>query len=187
MRIFADEIYRGLEYRASDRLPSVADISERAIILSGASKSLGLPGLRFGWLATKDAAVYHDLYNLKSYTSMCATQAGEYLGKMAIRAAPALIEKNLEIVKQNLLVAETFFKKWQIKFDWLKPMAGSVSTIKINAPSAEKFCYDMADKFGVVLLPTRFMGFGDQYARVGFGRTNFKVSLDVFDKALAKI
>ena len=187
VRIFADEIYKGLEYNKADQLPSVADLDEAAVVLSGASKSMGLPGLRFGWLVTKDKKAYKALYDMKCYTSMCSTQAGEYLGRMAIRAGPKLVEKNLKIVSTNLAIAEKFFKKWNDRFQWLKPKAGSISLIKVNEKSAEQLCYDMADRFGVVLLPTRFMGYEDQYARVGFGRKNLEESLQVFDKALSEI
>lgn len=186
VRVFIDEIYRGLEYD-KNRIPSVADLDERALVLSGASKSLGLPGLRFGWLTTKDPKAYKALYDLKCYTSMCSTQAGEYLGRMAIRAAPQLLKKNLQIVQGNLLIAEKFFEKWKERFQWLKPMAGSVSLMKLNESSAEAFCHQMANRFGVVLLPAKFMGYEDSYARLGFGRTNFAVGLDAFDRALKEI
>ena len=187
IRIFSDEIYRGLEYDPADRLPSLVDLVEGSVALAGASKGLGLPGLRFGWLVTKDPALYKELLTLKTYTSMCSTQAGEYLGRMAIRAIPKLIEKNLNIVKQNLLIAEKFFLKWHTHLAWLRPVAGSVSLMKIKEEPAEKFCHEMAKRFGVVLLPVKFMGYEDQYARLGFGRANFQIGIDAFEKALLEI
>ena len=186
VRIFADEIYRGLEY-GNNQIPSLVDVSENAIVLGGASKSLGLPGLRFGWLATKDVDAYKKLYDMKCYTSMCSTQAGEYLGRMAIRAAPKLIEKNIAIIKNNFTVADSFFEVWKDHFQWIKPMAGSVSLMRLNNGSAEKFCIEMAERFGVVLLPAKFMGYEDRYARLGFGRTSFEVGMKAFEKALKEV
>lgn len=185
IRIFSDEVYRGLEYRSEDRLPCVAQLDETAISLGAASKSLGLPGLRFGWLVTRDARAYKTLYEMKTYTTMCSTQAGEYLGLMAVRAMPQLVAKNLRIVEKNLQVAKQFFNKWQDRFEWIKPMAGPISMIKVKAGSAEKFCIDLADRHGVVLLPTRYMGSDDQHARLGLGRMNFENSMQAFDQALA--
>lgn len=52
--LFADEMYRGLEAEAADRLVPAADAYERGISLGGLSKSVGLPGLRIGWLACRD-------------------------------------------------------------------------------------------------------------------------------------
>jgi aspartate/methionine/tyrosine aminotransferase len=187
VRIFSDEMYKGLEYKPIDRLPTLPDIAENSVALGGASKALGLAGLRLGWLVTKDPVLYKKLFELKNYTSMCSTQAGEYLGQMAIRATPKLVERNLKIVKQNLVVAEGVFQKWKRHIEWIRPMAGSVSAVKLNHKSAEAFCHKMAERYGVVLLPLRFMGFEDQYARVGFGRTDFAVCMKVFDEALGEI
>ncbi len=187
VRIFSDEIYRGLEYELDLRIQSLADMSDRSITMSGASKGLGLPGLRFGWLVVKEPSLYNELLNLKSYTSMCSPQTLEYLGVMAIRAAPKLIEKNLKIIKENIAVAEPFFEKWKKQLEWLKPIAGSVSAVRVNEPSAEQFCHTLASQFGVVLLPIKYMGYEDHYIRIGLGRTDFKNNLDVFDGALESL
>ena len=48
--LFADEIYRGL----GRTLPAAAAAYGRGISLGGLSKSLGMPGVRAGWLAAKD-------------------------------------------------------------------------------------------------------------------------------------
>jgi hypothetical protein len=52
--LFSDEVYRGLERDPSRTLPPAADLSERALSLNVTSKSLGLPGLRIGWLTCRD-------------------------------------------------------------------------------------------------------------------------------------
>lgn len=50
--LFADEIYRGL----GRTLPAAAAAYGRGISLGGLSKSLGMPGVRAGWLAAEDDA-----------------------------------------------------------------------------------------------------------------------------------
>ena len=52
--LFSDEVYRGLEHDPADRLPAACDAYERAISLGTVSKAHGLPGLRIGWLASRD-------------------------------------------------------------------------------------------------------------------------------------
>jgi hypothetical protein len=42
------------ELEESSRLPSAVDLYDKAIVLCGLSKSWGLPGLRLGWVASKD-------------------------------------------------------------------------------------------------------------------------------------
>lgn len=183
--LFADEMYRGLEYLPSDTLPSVADLDETAIALAGASKTLGLPGLRLGWLTIKDPARYRDVLNTKTYTSMCSTRASEYLGVMAINASPQLIAKNLEIIRGNMELATNFFQKWRKRLRWLPPSAGSVSLVEVLDGSAEALCHTLATRHGIVLLPSRFMGCPGEYVRVGLGRKNFGDGLTALDQVLS--
>ena len=48
-----DEMYRSLEHPPLAPLPTAADSYEKGISLGGVSKSLALPGLRIGWLASQ--------------------------------------------------------------------------------------------------------------------------------------
>ena len=52
--LFCDEVYRELEHDPADRLPAACDLYERALSLGSMSKTYGLPGLRLGWLASRD-------------------------------------------------------------------------------------------------------------------------------------
>ena len=52
--LFSDEMYRLLEPSDEMRLPAAVDRYDRAVSLSGMSKSFGLAGLRIGWVATHD-------------------------------------------------------------------------------------------------------------------------------------
>jgi aspartate/methionine/tyrosine aminotransferase len=187
VRVLSDEMYKGLEYESERCLESVADLFDQSITLGGASKSLGLPGLRFGWLVVKDQTLYRELLNFKAYTSMCSTQSGEYLGLMAIRSYAKLVAKNLEIINKNMPIADDLFKRWQNRLTWLKPIAGTVSVVKVNEPSAELFCHELASRFGVILLPTKFMGCEDHFVRIGLGRANFGTCIVAFEKALNSV
>jgi aspartate/methionine/tyrosine aminotransferase len=53
--VFCDEVYRLLEHDPKDRLPSGVDLGyDNVVALGVMSKALGLPGLRVGWVVTKN-------------------------------------------------------------------------------------------------------------------------------------
>ena len=57
IHLFADEVYRFLEYADADRLTAGADALPMGISLGVMSKSFAMAGLRIGWLASHDRAL----------------------------------------------------------------------------------------------------------------------------------
>lgn len=182
--IFSDEMYTDLEYTEEEKIPSFTQVYHKAVSLKGLSKNAGLPGLRFGWIATTDQSLKNKIVNFKFYTSLCSPITLEYLGILGIEAYQYLCRKNRDIIQANLNKAESFFLRHQDLFTWNRPMAGPVSTVKLLAGGAEKFCHEMAKKHGVVLLPSRFMGLEDNYFRIGLGRLDFSENLNIFEQKL---
>ena len=123
LHIFSDEMYRLLEYDPAERLPSVADLYERGIALSGLSKSFALPGLRIGWLATHDRDFLARAAAFKDYTTICNSAPSEVLGIMALRSRERIVARNLAIIRANLALAEQFFAAHSSAFRWLPPHA----------------------------------------------------------------
>jgi aspartate/methionine/tyrosine aminotransferase len=51
--IFSDEQFRLLELPGTRLLPAACDLYEKAVSVTGVSKTFGMGGLRIGWLATR--------------------------------------------------------------------------------------------------------------------------------------
>lgn len=182
--LFYDEIYRGLEHGGRLQLPSAADFYERSIVLSGLSKTHGLPGLRAGWLVIPDEGVREEIMNWKHYTSICPAAPTEFLALAALSIAEVLAQRSQAIIQQNLLLAEEFFAKWQDFFKWRPPLSGSVALVGIDVTSATSYCHQLAQEAGVLLLPATFLGANDQHVRFGFGRRSFPTALNHYDDYL---
>ena len=96
--LFSDEVYRESEYRNSDRLPAACDLGEHTVSLGVMSKTYGLPGLRIGWIATRNAEVFNGMAALKDYTTICNSAPSEFLAELALRHRETLTERNLAII-----------------------------------------------------------------------------------------
>lgn len=176
--IFSDEMYRLLEYDSSQRLPAMCDVYERGISLSGLSKTFALPGLRLGWLATRDRQLVNQWLAFKDYTTICNSAPSEILGIIALRAKEKIISRNIEIIRQNLKIANDFFAEHVNRFHWFKPNAGSIAFPKWrDQQSIERFCADMINQYGVMILPGNVFDFPGNHFRVGLGRKNFADAL----------
>ena len=86
IRLFSDEVYRGLELDRATMLPQAAELSNTAISLNVMSKSYGLPGLRIGWLATRDRALLERLERRKHYTTIANSAPSEFLATSGARS-----------------------------------------------------------------------------------------------------
>ena len=174
--LFSDEMYRFLEYDG-ERLPAGCEVYNKGISLFGLSKTFGLPGLRIGWLVTKDNGLINGLLAFKDYTTICNSAPSEILGIIALMAKVRLIAKNLGIIKRNIGMAESFFGRNRERFNWIAPSAGSVAFPQLLGAKINNFCDGLLMKKDTMLLPGTVFGSRGNHFRVGLGRQNFPEAL----------
>jgi aspartate/methionine/tyrosine aminotransferase len=182
--VFSDEMYRLLEYDPARRLPPACDLYERATSLGGMSKSLALPGLRIGWLASRAPGLCARWQEYKDYTTICSSAPSEILALMGLNARPSILARNLEIIRANLELAEAFFARHADLFRWLPPQAGSVAFPAWLGGGVEQFCARMVESQGVMVVPGSMFDFPGQHFRLGLGRRNFPEALERFEQGL---
>lgn len=171
--IFSDEVYRGLEQNQDETLPAACDLYEHAVSLGVMSKTFGLPGLRIGWIATRDPQIYASMAAFKDYLTICNSAPSEFLATVALHNASTIIARNKAIIEENMRLLTTFFAAYSHLFSWVAPRAGSIAFPRIQfEQDIEHFCTDLVQKQGVLLLPGTCYDFGHQHFRIGFGRKN---------------
>jgi len=182
--LFYDEMYFGLVHSGTPTIPSMADVTKKSIVLSGLSKTYGLPGLRTGWLVVQDQATRDQLINWKFYTSICPPAPSEFLAVAAMRVWEDLRDKNVAQIERNLALADAFFARWPDHFTWRRPMAGSTALVGYNVPSVTAVAEKLAAEAGVLIHPATTLGYDDQHMRMGFGRSAFGEALVKFEEWL---
>jgi aspartate/methionine/tyrosine aminotransferase len=183
--IFSDEMYRQMELDPAARLPAVCDLYENGISLSGLSKAFALPGLRLGWLATRLSGLVDRWLAYKDYTTICHSAPSEILGLMALQNAGRILERNRQIVRDNLAVAGQFFAAHAGLFRWLPPRAGSIAFPAWLGPEpVEQFCQAVLDQRGIMLLPGNLFDYPGPHFRVGLGRLSFAEAVGQLDAYL---
>jgi len=177
--IFSDEMYRFLEYDESARLPAVADIYENGVSLSGMSKSYALAGLRIGWLATKNAALFDSFATYKDYTTICSGAPSEILAICALRKKEAILKRNARIIQKNIALLDDFFAQFHQTLEWNRPVAGTMGFPRLKGNiNVEDFCLALADQKGVMLLPSSQYDYAGNHFRIGFARKGMPEALE---------
>ena len=186
VRLISDEAYRHAELRDEDRLPAACDLSETAVSLGVVSKSFGLPGLRIGWVATRDRPLLRRLVAFKDYLTICPSAPSELLATIALRHRRTILERNRGILGENLRSLTAFMEDHADRFYWVPPTAGPVAYPGLRAgEGATRFCSEVLGKAGVLLLPgSVFDPDDDRHFRVGFGRSDFIEGLSALQDAL---
>jgi len=185
IRLFSDEVYRLLEHDAAALLPPAATLDDRAVSLGVMSKAYGLAGLRIGWIATKDKHLRDRVAALKDYTTICNSAPAEVLALIAFRAREHVLARSRRIMDTNLPILVDFMNRHSARLAWTPPKAGSVCFPRfIGDVDAERIAERLIAQTGVVILPGSRFGFDRPYFRVGFGRTDMSIALDLVDAQL---
>ena len=184
--LFSDEVYRESEYDPATRLPAACDLGEHAISLGVTSKTYGLAGLRIGWIATKNRKIYEKMASLKDYTTICSSAPSEFLAEVAMRNRAKLAERNLGLIKNNVVVMDNFFTHHADLFTWIRPQAGSMAFPRLLKNDVEKFCDDLVKKAGVLLLPGSVYDDSRNHFRLGLGRKNLPQAVERLEMYLSK-
>lgn len=177
--VFCDEMYKYLELDEEFRLPSAVEEYERAVSLCGLSKSFGLPGLRIGWLVTQDKEIMESLASFKDYTTICSSAPSEILAIGALRNRRRILQRNLEIIQNNIECLVQFFATHSSLVSWIPPKAGSLAMARLLVSmSAPAFCEALLEKEGVLLVPGELMEMEGKFLRIGFGRRSMPDALE---------
>ena len=185
--VLSDEMYRFLEYDVRDRLSSACEIYEKAVSLFGMSKTFGMAGVRTGWVVTKDRALYEKMTVFKDYTTICPSAPSEILSLIALRNKDEIITRHLKRIHRNLLLLDTFFEKYENRFSWIRPKAGTIGFPVIKGGvNATEFCSDVVKHTSILLLPSTMYDYDDTHFRIGFGRENMPEVLEKLDIYLQK-
>ena len=181
--LFSDEVYRLLESDDKKRLPQAAEAYEKGVSLNVMSKAYGLPGLRIGWIASRDTALLQKLERYKHYLSICNSAPSERLAVMALSVRDRILTRNRSLIAENLEKMDAFFAEYPDLFDWKRPDGGCVAYPRYNGrDGVEQFCHDLVEQAGVLLLPasvyhSELMETPAGRFRIGFGRKGIDAGL----------
>ncbi|MBO1254202.1 pyridoxal phosphate-dependent aminotransferase [Alteromonas sp. 5E99-2] len=170
--LFSDEVFRGLEHD-NTRLPAVAEHYYKGISMGVMSKSMALPGIRLGWLATKNPQLIQQCLNVKSQISICQSSLDAAVTEKLLPASHLIWQRNNEIIHRN----KALVSKWLTNNEGFHAVMSKASATlfvqcKEASESAETFCHNLLKDKGIFTMPSPAFLTDQQGFRLTLGKRN---------------
>lgn len=172
-QVLVDEAYRGIWF--VDAPPAAADVSPKLISVGSVSKTFGLPGLRLGWVASRDIECLSQLRRANAYVGTYLNPLAQLVGSAAIARKAALWTRNTQLVTENLRSFRASLLSNLLELG--APQGGTVALARPRFRTASNFVELMNEHYRLSFLGAYHFGAGDQFIRVGLGMESFTAGL----------
>ena len=177
--ILSDEQFRQLELPSLPTLPAACDLYDRAISVTGVSKTHGLGGLRLGWLATRHSETIAAAQEYRYYTTEMANIPSQLLACRALERGEDILSRNRLRIARHVEQLQSFVEQHHKLLRLHVPLAGTMAVLEQKtAMTGSQLCERLLNEARVFLLPGEAMGLSDRFLRVGFGRDDFAEGLE---------
>jgi aspartate/methionine/tyrosine aminotransferase len=177
--LLVDETYRGL----GSEYPLATTLSKHVLSVGSLSKSYGLPGLRLGWLITRDDALAETFLAAKEQIVITGPIIEEEIAYQVYKKRSELLND----INQERDVALQVVKNWissEPMVEWVEPSGGVVSfpRIKHAGINVETF-HKRINELGAFVGPGHWFEQERRYMRLGYAWP----TLDELETGLEKI
>lgn len=168
-RLLVDETYRDVS--AVAKPPLAAALDPRALSVSSMSKAYGLPGIRIGWIVTRDAALMDDLLAAKEQIVICNSAVDETIALQFLAARDVFLPRIRARVDAN----EKTLRDWmrnQRWLEWVAPQAAVVAFPRFRPEvrvDTDVFYSLLLQEYRTIVGPGHWFEMDDRYLRIGFG------------------
>jgi aspartate/methionine/tyrosine aminotransferase len=185
-----DETYRHMA-EGDSLLPAAASLSDRVISISSMSKCYGLPGIRTGWLATRNREILDRVLAIREQVSISNNALSEKIAEEVLQKSEAFLAKARERIARNRDVVAGWMEE-QADFEWVRPEAGVVCLPRLKPGldvDPEALFRRLAEEYRTFVVPGRCFEMDERFFRIGFGADADEIAsgLNNLNQALADL
>lgn len=166
--LLVDETYRDLNFNS---YPLTATLHERIISVSSVSKAYGLPGLRIGWMITRDKKLFEKFLAAKEQIFVCNSILDEEIAFQFLSRKEFYFDPIKEHIRLNRQTLTEWFQT-EKRMDVMMPSGGVVCFPRVKDPGKidlANFYNTLNQKYGTYVGPGHWFEMPDHYMRIGFG------------------
>ncbi|MBZ9658891.1 aminotransferase class I/II-fold pyridoxal phosphate-dependent enzyme [Mesorhizobium sp. ESP-6-4] len=168
-RLLVDETYRDLSF--GTRLPSAASLSPAAISVCSLSKAFGIPGIRIGWLMTRDPQLQETFLAAKEQIGICGSVIDEAIARATLERRDAFLASLLPEMARRRDVVQSWIDGEPL-VDWVRPQGGVVGFPRLNVDAGfdlDRFYTRLLAEYGTYVGPGHWFEMPKRFFRLGFG------------------
>ena len=170
-RLLLDETYREMTF--GEALPVAASLSERTISVTSLSKTYGLPGIRVGWLVTRDRELFGRFLAAKEQILISGSLVDETIALEALRRRPAWLPEIRARIDEAFRITATWLDG-NPRFEWVPPRGGVVGFPRIRPDVAagvdvDRFYERLFEAHGTIVGPGHWFEQPRTHFRLGYG------------------
>lgn len=185
--LLVDETYRDLSYDGA--LPQAASLGKNVISVSSLSKAYGVPGIRVGWLITRNPELQHLFLAAKEQISLSGSVVDEWIAEQVMARQQELLRATLTEMRERLRLVAQWIESEPL-LEWVRPQGGVVCFPHMKAEPAggtAAFYQRLLETYGTYVGPGHWFEMSDRFFRLGYGwtsRAELEAGLDAISKAL---
>lgn len=163
-----DETYR--ETCFVEKLPVAATLSDRVISISSMSKSYGLPGIRIGWLFSRNKQLMETFLAAKEQICITNSVIDEEIAFQYLKRKDELFAPNSQMIKKNFSILKQFMDQQNV-LEWVEPKGGCVCFPRIKKEvnvDTDKFHDILLNKYATYVGRGHWFEQDARYMRIGY-------------------
>jgi aspartate/methionine/tyrosine aminotransferase len=189
--LIVDETYREAAYDVDCRVESAIGLGPKIVSVASLSKCHGTPGLRVGWVITRDAELRNQIVTGKFNTTISGSALDEAVALRVLRRHPQIIGATRRKLVDRLAVTANWVSSQGELIEWVRPDAGALCCVRLRkdrygSGAARQFYAELAT-LGVRVSLGEWFGDEAGVFRLGFGfldETNLMAALGHVSTAL---
>jgi aspartate/methionine/tyrosine aminotransferase len=187
VKLLVDETYRDLAY--DKQLPIAASLADHVISVSSLSKAYGIPGVRTGWLITRDAELALRFLAAKEQINICGSVVDEWISAAVLEQRDAFLSQLQVEMRRRLAIVRDWVHADPL-IEWVEPRGGVVCFPRIAAGhdfDADAFHQRLLDQHGTYVGRGHWFEMPPNFFRLGYLwplETELRDGLDGISRAL---
>jgi aspartate/methionine/tyrosine aminotransferase len=166
--LLVDETYRDLALTPA--LPIAASLGDHVISVASLSKAFGVPGIRVGWLITRDLVLQEIFLAAKEQISICGSVINEWVAEEILDKRDAFLAPTLTEWRRRLEVVADWMASEEL-LEWVRPSGGVVCFPRMKADppgGTDAFYHRLLQDHGTYVGPGHWFEMSDRHFRIGY-------------------